>query len=156
MAGVKAIVTTDIDIKLAALAQQIDDPTPIFGIINEYLLQSTRARFGPQISPNGEKWAVLSPRYAKKKRKNKNKILTLEGDLQRYLRGKFDRTGLEFGTNSPYGAIHQFGGVFNRTSKKGKQYAFKMTARPWLGLSSEDKSVILKKTQQYLKRAISA
>ncbi|WP_027670080.1 phage virion morphogenesis protein [Rheinheimera baltica] len=184
MAGVKAVITSDIGPKLAGLIQNVEHPAPLFGVINEYLLQAHRTRFKQQVSPDGKAWQALSPRYAKTKRRNADKILTFRGFLQGTLRGQYDDKGLEFGTNSQYGAIHQFGGdikrkasqrdlyfrqgkdgsVGNRFVKKKKSnfvqtvnvgpYTIRIPARPWLGTSKADEATILQKTQRYLQNAI--
>lgn len=186
MAGVKAIVTTDIDTRLAELTAALDDRTALFAQINEYLHRAHRERFSKQVSPDGKAWQALSPRYAKTKRRNANRILVLRGHLLSWLRGQYDNDNLEFGTNQPYGAIHHFGGTIKRKArsqdlyfKQGQdgsvgnrfvkkknsnfvqtvqvgEYNIKIPARPWLGLSNDNKAHIVKITQRYLKTAISA
>lgn len=186
MAGVKAVITSDIGPKIAGLIQSIEHPAPLFGIINEYLHQAHRTRFKQQVSPEGKPWQALSPRYAKTKRRNKDKILTFRGYLQGLLRGQFDDKGLEFGTDRPYGAIHHFGGVIkrkasqrdvyfkqgkdgsvgNRFVKKSKSnfaqtvnvaaYTIRIPERRWLGTSKADDATILQKTQRYMQNAVTA
>lgn len=186
MAGVKAVITSDIGPKLAALMQTIEHPAPLFAQINEYLLQAHRTRFQQQVSPDGKAWQALSPRYARRKRRNADKILTLRGHLQGTLRGQYDDTGLEFGTNREYGAIHHYGGTIQRAAsqrdlhfRQGKDgsignrfvkkknsnfvqtvnvgpYSIRIPARPWLGTSKADDATILQKTQRYLQNAVTA
>lgn len=181
MAGVKTIVTTDIDIRLAELTAALDDRTPLFAQIKGYLHRVHRERFSKQVSPDGNAWQALSPRNAKPKRRNANRILVLWGDLLRWL----SSDSLEFGTNQPYGAIHHFGDTIKRKVrsqdlyfKQGKygsvgnrfvkkknrnfvqtvqvgKYNIKIPARPWLGLSNDNKAHIVKITQCYLKTAVS-
>lgn len=130
MAGVKAIVTTDIDTMLAELTAALDDRTALFAQINEYLHRVHRERFSKQISPDGKAWQALSPRYAKTKRRNANRILVLRGHLLSWLRGQYDNDNLEFGTNQPYGAIHHFGGTIKRKSQGLRE----ARRRIWCGL----------------------
>lgn len=114
MAGVKLTVTSDIDTRLAELTAALDDRTALFAQINEYPHRAHRERFSKQISPDGKAWQALSPRYAKTKRRNANRILVLRGHLLSWLRGQYDNDNLEFGTNQPYGAIHHFGVTIKR------------------------------------------
>lgn len=186
MAGVKLTVTSDIDSKLAALGKTITHPAPLFAQINEYLLRAHRERFSKQQSPDGKAWQPLSPAYARQKHRNANRILVLRGHLASTLRGQYDDSGLEFGTDRPYGAIHHFGGVIKRKAsqrdlhfRQGKNgevgnrfvkkknsnfvqtvnvgpYNIRMPARPWLGVSSDDNNHILQLTQRYLQNAVAA
>ncbi|WP_420598631.1 phage virion morphogenesis protein [Neptuniibacter sp.] len=187
MAGVKIEYNdTGARRKVQGILGYLKHPAPLFAILNEYLLQIHRKRFREQISPDGTPWAPLSPRYQKRKHRNKNKILTLRGHLQGTLRGQYDDEGLEFGTNSVYGAIHNFGGsikkkqrtsllyfyqrkdgsVGNRFKKKNrsnfaqetsiKEHDVYIPARPWLGTSTQNDQTILDKTIKYLQRAVRA
>lgn len=163
----------------------VEHPAPLFQQINEHLLRAHRARFGAQVSPQGTPWQPLSPAYQRRKHRNADKVLTLRGHLRNTLHGNVSDTGLEFGTNLVYGAIHQFGGAINIAARSQKAYfrqgrdgevgnrfvkqkrsnfaqwvtlpayRINMPARPWLGTSAEDDSRILEMTQAYLQRAIS-
>lgn len=180
MAGVKVDITSDVAAKMAQLQGLVQHPAPLFARINEYMMRSTRARFKTQTGPDGAAWQPLSARYLKRKHKNKDKILTLRGYLQGTLRGQFDDSGLAFGTNVQYAGIHQFGGIIkrsggernlyfrqnkdgtvgNRFVKKKKSnfmqtvsvsdFEFDMPARPFLGLSDDDRQFIARLTIRYL------
>ena len=135
--------------------------------MGEYVQQSTERRFKTQTGPDGTAWTPLQKRYAGRKKYNKTRILTLRG----YLRGgiHYQASGdnaVEIGTNSVYGAIHQFGGVIDMPAraatvrfrskagrilfagKKHKRatektvnigaHQVKIPARPFLGISDED------------------
>lgn len=146
--------------------------------IAEYLHLSTDARVRRQIAPDGSPWAPLSPRTLA--RKKGTKILRESGALLDTLRHQVTDDGLDFGTDRPYGAIHQDGGkiehaarsqqvyfkekggvVGNRFVKKSKSNfsqwvthgarSVEMPARPYLGLSSEDEAEILEIVAGYLK-----
>lgn len=146
--------------------------------IAEYLHMSTDARARRQVAPDGTPWAPLSPRTLA--RKKGNKILRDSGALLDTLRHQVTDDGLDFGTDRPYGAIHQDGGkiehaarsqqvyfkekggvVGNRLVKKSKSNfaqwvthgarSVEMPARPYLGLSSEDEAEILEIVSDYLK-----
>ncbi len=103
-----------------------------FADVAEYLLVSHRDRWRRQEDPEGNKWADLWPAYQKRKPKNKDKILVLEGYLRQMLRYEAGPRELLFGTDRVYGATHQFG------SEDGW-----VPARPFLGLTAADENEIL-------------
>lgn len=95
-----------------------DDLMPRLG---EYLLKSTQDRFNEQTAPDGTPWAKLSPAYARRKKYNQGKMLTLRGYLRSGIR--YQVTGpaeVEVGTNAVQGAIHQFGGTIEVKARQAK------------------------------------
>ncbi|SDA18145.1 phage virion morphogenesis (putative tail completion) protein [Pseudomonas sp. NFPP10] len=184
MAG--AMLNVELDNRLAesALAELLermgDLRTPLLDIA-EYLHQSTDDRFRQQVAPDGSPWAPLAPSTIA--RKGSNKILRQDGNLQDTLRHSVSGNELAFGTDRPYGAIHQFGGkiehaprsqqvyfshkngtVGNRFVKRSKSnfamwttrgaHAMELPARPYIGLSSEDDAEILSIISDYLTGAM--
>ena len=102
------------------------DTTSLMPRLGEYLLASTQDRFKTQTDPDGDKWQAL--KHPSRKRKNKNKILTLDGFLRKNLRYQvLDKTRVQVGSNAPYAATHQFG--------RGT-----IPARPFLGLGTHDRT----------------
>ena len=158
MAGARFDGTAAIE-HLSGLVDAINDPSPLLAELGEYGLRSTRARFKTQTAPDGTAWAALQPWYQKEKRRNKNRILALNG----YLRGQMtwqlvgDRT-VEIGSNLPYAAVHQFGATIKPRAAKVlifRGHAAKsvtIPARPYLGLSDEDRSEIVGRTLEWLQR----
>lgn len=162
----------------------IEDPEPMFRDWGEYLLYAHRQRFQQQTSPEGAAWQALSPRYLKRKKKNRDKILRLDGRLSSDLAYKVSDTEFLFGSNEPYAAIHHFGGTIdmparrqqayfkqakdgtigNRFVKKTKSnfaqsitigaHKITMPARPWLGVSAQDEAMLLGLTRRYLDKVI--
>lgn len=162
---------------LDRLGQQgTDDLMPRLG---EYLLKSTQRRFKDQKAPDGTPWAKLSPAYARRKKYNSDKVLTLRGYLRRGVR--YQVTGpaeVEVGSNSEYAAIHQLGGTIEIkarqatvryrsvagrvlfASKKHKRvterqvtipaHQVTIDARPFLGVSAEDEKNIQKIAADWL------
>ena len=160
------------------LVERLGNLTTPLNDIAEYLHQSTDNRFRQQVAPDGSPWAPLAPSTLA--RKKGSRILRDKGTLQDTLRHIVSNNELAFGTDRPYGAIHQFGGkiehaarsqqvyfrqgkdgsVGNRFVKKNKsnfsQWATRgasatdVTARPYLGLSSEDETEILAIVGDYL------
>ena len=158
MAGARFDGTAAIE-HLSGLVDAINDPSPLLAELGEYGLRSTRARFKTQTAPDGTAWAALQPWYQKDKRRNKNRILTLNG----YLRGQMtwqlvgDRT-VEIGSNLPYAAVHQFGATIKPRAAKVLMFrghvakSVTIPARPYLGLSDEDRSEIVGRTLEWLQR----
>lgn len=129
---------------LRKLGEHVDDLTPLFGQIGEYLKDSTTRRFEAQESPDGTPWAPLSPAYARRKKKNADKILVLDGVLRDYTAYNPEPRSLEFGTglqSKDYAASHQFG----RDA---------IPARPFLGISDEDENEILLLLREYVETAL--
>ncbi len=93
--------------------------------IGEYLVRVTRERAQKQISPDGEPWAALSPRYKawKDKKRPGLPILRLDfhmmGDRFTFQVGDQE---LQVGTNAKYGAIHQFGGDIEHEARTTEVY----------------------------------
>ena len=127
----------EIQAELKQLAAKLTDLTPFFKDVGETLLNSTRERFRRQTAPDGTPWAALSPAYAARKKRNKNKILTLWGHLRGTLVKQADQDSLRIGTPLVYGATHQFG--------RGA-----IPARPFLGLSEDDRQALLDALNDYL------
>lgn len=185
MAGAMLEVTLDqsqLGKVLDNLAERLGNLTTPLNDIAEYLHQSTDDRFRQQVAPDGSPWAPLSPSTLA--RKKGNKILRDKGTLQDTLRHSVSNNELSFGTDRPYGAIHQFGGkvehaarsqqvyfrqgkdgsVGNQFVKKSKSnfsqwvtrgaHDSEIKARPYLGLSSEDNLEILAIIQDYLLESV--
>lgn len=113
MAGTRLIIDqAELDRQNAFMAEQAAlDPSGLMPRLGEYLQGSTQKRFKTQTAPDGTPWAPLQKRYARRKRYNKDKVLTLRGYLRSYIH--YQVTGgdsVEVGSNQKYAAIHQFGG----------------------------------------------
>lgn len=181
MAGAMIEVTIDqaqLGKALKELGDRLDDLTTPLSDIAEYLHQSTDQRFRQQVAPDGSPWAPLAPSTLARKRGNR--ILRESGTLQDTLRHRVSNNELAFGTDRPYGAIHQFGGkiehaarsqqvyfrqgkdgsVGNRFVQKRKSnfaqwvtrgaHSTEISARPYLGLSADDQIEIEKIITLYL------
>ncbi|MGY0523026.1 phage virion morphogenesis protein, partial [Pseudomonas aeruginosa] len=83
----------------------LGDPSVLLQDIGELLLNIHRHRFRAQVSPDGTPWQPLSPAYLRRKRKNRDKILTLDGHLRNLLRYQVEGNELLFGSDRPYAAI---------------------------------------------------
>ena len=158
MAGARFDGTAAIE-HLSGLVAALNDPSPLLAELGEYGLRSTRARFKTQTAPDGTAWAALQPWYQKEKRRNKNRILTLNGNLRGQMTWQLvgDRT-VEIGRNRPYAAVHQFGATIKPRAAKVLMFrghvakSVTIPARPYLGLSDEDRSEIVGRTLEWLQR----
>lgn len=167
---------------LLGMEQQLRHPKPMLDKMGEALLDFHRQRFKDQVSPSGEAWQELSRRYKKRKKRNKDKILVLDGTLRNTLRWQIRGNEMLFGTDRPYGAIHQFGGTieiaarsqqaYYRQLRSGRvknqfvrkkranysewhtigAYSITMPARPWLGVSDTEKIRLVDIARNHLYR----
>lgn len=113
----------------------------VFEAIGEELKKNTQDRFEKEIDPAGKKWKPLDAKYAKRKAKKAthNKILQFGGYLHDELHTVATDKGMQFGSNRKYAAIQQFGG---KVGKVGK-----IPARPFIGISDEDRQAIRDKVR---------
>ncbi len=89
MAGASISITYDFKELRGALDQLKErsaDAKPAWRDIGEYLLNSHRERFLQQVDPEGNPWEALNPEYKKRKKKNRDKVLILDGYLRDTLR----------------------------------------------------------------------
>ena len=169
MAGTHIAVTVD-DALARAMLERLGEPgtQDLMPRLGEYLQASTQKRFKSQTAPDGTAWAPLQPRYARRKKYAKDKVLTLRGYLRSGIR--YQVTGaaeVEVGSNTKYAAIHQLGGSIDQNAQSRKMryrsvagrvlfagrkhkrgvterwvtrgaYQVNIPARPFLGISTED------------------
>ncbi len=130
------------------------DLTPLMERIGGIVENSTRQRFEDEESPNGVSWEQLMPSTVAVKKGNK-KILKASSHLMNSITYHADKTSVVVGTPELYGKYHQTGtdpyiiepktkkalktpyGVFKKVHHTG------LPARPFLGLSEDDKDDIL-------------
>lgn len=121
--------------------------------IAETLRSSTRMRFKTGTDPDGKTW----PRSLRVEG-NKGKTLVDTARLRNSIRGRATPELAEVGTNVIYGGRHQFGDkrpmLIKAKTSKGlrfkigdrwitkKQVRVKLPARPYLGISQEDREEI--------------
>ena len=140
-------VTLKINVETQALRQALErlqrqakTLRPALSAIGEYLLEATEDRFAAQVDPAGRPWAPLSPRYKKQKRRRQDLILVLDSYLKGTLAKRVSAGRLEIGSNRVYAATHQLG-------DEGRN----IPARPFLGLSGENKAEILSLLADHLR-----
>lgn len=142
MAGIRVKIdqnAPEIAVILEFLLRQIapEGRKDMLSDMGEYLLRSTRQRFkkNRQQAPDGTKWRELSPAYKKRKKRNKERILTFRGHLQSTLAWQLTNNGetLEVGSNRIYAATQQL-----------------TYDRPFLGLSTADQERLIKIATRHL------
>ena len=180
MAGTHITITVD-DAQARAMLERLGEPgtQDLMPRLGEYLQASTQKRFKSQTAPDGTAWAPLQPRYARRKKYAKDKVLTLRGYLRSGIR--YQVTGaaeVEVGSNTKYAAIHQLGGSIDQNAQSRKMryrsvagrvlfagkkhkrateravtipvHFVKIPARPFLGLSAEDDREISRIIREWL------
>lgn len=137
--------------QLRRIANQLKKPRLLYGVLGETLKKLHKERFKQEISPEGKKWRALSPAtLAQKGKRGKSlKILRQDGYLSDKTAYNYDDKRLEFGSSAKYARLHQFGG------KAGRGRKVLIPARPWLGVSEQDKQILLQKATALLRRQMS-
>lgn len=134
---------------------------PLMAEIGSVLEDSTRQRFRTQRSPDNIPWAPISQEWREEKaaRGFAGSILTMRGDLRNSVRFEADAHSASVIASSPYAAIHQFGGVIRPRRARALRVrgrfvsSVTMPARPYLGMSDEDRSEVLDAARDFLERA---
>ena len=172
MAGTHITITVD-DAQARAMLERLGEPgtQDLMPRLGEYLQASSQKRFKTQTAPDGTAWQPLQPRYARRKKYAKDKILTLRGYLRSGIHYQVtDDAEVQVGSNTKYAAIHQFGGAIEKPARQaivryrgeagrvlfaGKKHQgaterqvtipahqVNMPARPYLGISAADDAEI--------------
>lgn len=141
------------------------NPDKLLAAIGAALEGSTRKRIEEGRDPDGVDWqsyAPLNPLYAADKKGPG--ILRESGALRATIESLVEEHVLLVGSRLPYAGIHQHGGVIQ--PKEGRQLSFMMGGhlwhvdsvlipeRPYLGISEEDKVMIIEELEAALTRAI--
>lgn len=120
---------------------------PVFDEIGSMLLASTEQRFEDETGPDGKAWEPHSPATVLQRGAGAP-ILRDQGHLYQSLTYHASRLQAEVGTNRAYARIHQLGGEAGR----GRQVT--IPARPYLGISDEDRTEIGAILNDHLERAV--
>ena len=130
MAGARFSIDTQgldrLQASVRLMASSVRDTSTLMPRLGEYLQRSTQDRFKTQNDPDGEAWAALQPHTLKRKKRNRDKILTQRGYLRKHIYYQVTAPGrVEVFSDRVYAATHQFG--------RGN-----IPARPFLGISRRD------------------
>lgn len=127
------------------------------------LRNSTLDRFKKEQSPENKKWEK------RKYGNNRKKLLKNTGILRNSIKSKANKKIAIVGTNLEYASTHQFGAKNRRIKAKNskllkfkigdrwistKEVTVNIPARPFLGISEEDKEEIKDVLDFYVKKAI--
>ena len=134
MAGARFSIDTQgldrLQASVRLMASSVRDTSTLMPRLGEYLQRSSQDRFKTQNDPDGEAWAALQPHTLKRKKRNRDKILTERGYLRKHIYYQLTSPSrVEVFSDRVYAATHQFG--------RGN-----IPARPFFGLSAEDKEEI--------------
>ena len=138
---VEALGIEEVESRLRRLMLAGQDLTPAMNDIGEHLLRTTRDRFDSEEAPDGLPWKPLSESTKARKRRNADKILTLDGYLRGGLVYRSTAHSVEVGTPSIYGGTHQFGaekGSFGSTATGTPIPWGAIPERPVFGVSDAD------------------
>ena len=130
MAGINTRIEVDdheVFRALDALLKAGDDLEAPFSAIGEYLVEVHTQRFADQVDPDGQRWAPLSEKYAKRKKRHADLILVLNEYLADSFRSQASKDDVLVGTDRVYAAIHHFG-----DPKRG------IPARPFIGINDDN------------------
>lgn len=159
MAGTHITITLDdenLRRQLGDLIGALTNPGHALRSIGEELQRTTQDRFDPgqKKAPDGTPWARNSPVTIA--RKGRDNPLYERGILQGSIRYQLSGArGVEVGTNLVYGAAHQFGmvkGYAGRTRRGAPIPWGNIPARPYLGLSADDETEVVRILRDYLER----
>lgn len=155
----------DLHATLGRIAEIGLKPEKLLAAIGRALEDSTRERFDTGRDPDGIPWenyAPLNPLYAAGKKGPG--ILVEQGALRNSIRSAVMGSELLEGSDLIYAGVQQFGGVI--VPKHALQLSFMMgghlwhvhsvfiQARPYLGLSDEDRLMIMEELEAAFARAI--
>lgn len=132
------------------------DTTPLLQDIAFLGESSTRARFRSQTGPDGQRW-----KPSLRAQLNGGKTLTKDGHLGDSVGSYVNQKSAVWGVNRIYAAIHQFGGTIKAKGSGGLRFAIpglgwrtakqvEIPARPYLGLSDDDRQDILDLASNHL------
>ena len=143
---------------------QLDDMTPLFTRIGEYVLDETRQRFVSGQAPDGSRWPAKSEatleRYRRLGYGSRNRPLIGPGRrLSREIQRMVSRDGVVIGSSLIYSRVMQEGaakGAFG-SDRYGRPVPWgRIPARQWLGLSETNDTAIVGIVEDYLGRVIDA
>jgi phage virion morphogenesis protein len=139
----------DVRKALRRLISLTGDASPALLNIGEILVPSTRRRFETKTGPDGEPWERNSEVTIA--RKGRDNPLFDHGDLRR--ENAYEVIGndtLEVYNTLPYAAMQHFGG----TKAEFPWLWGDIPARPFLGISDDDKDAILDEIQAHIEAAL--
>jgi phage virion morphogenesis protein len=144
----------EITIGLAALQGRLSNMKPVMEEIGEYAVESTKLRFKAGKAPDGSTWQAKSPgtlaSYGARKsnRVDVRPLFGPSGILSSQIFAEADADSVEWGSNRIYAAMMQFGG----TKSAFPHLWGDIPARPFIGVSEDDRTNILDIMEEWLSR----
>lgn len=146
------IDTSEVRGAIRRAIETLEDMTPIYTDIGEYLIEAHRQRFIKGVDPDGNPWAPKSAVTLERYRRRGygflgQPLIGPSKSLSRMILRFVSKDGVVIGSNMIYAAVMQEGaakGAFGKTSRGAPIPFGNIPARRWLGLSSEDEAKIVK------------
>ncbi len=175
MAGAKILAELDdkeIQRAVFRLSTMGQNMLPVARAIGVGLVRNTQDRFRAGRDPDGLAWRPLRPfTLAMKRGPGILRESAMRGGLMASIAFRADAGAggatVQIGTNKVYGAIHQFGGTIRPRNPKGLLFfrtpggqvwgaarSVTIPARPYLGISREDRETIMDVLDAFQRRAI--
>lgn len=146
------------------LADAGRDMTPAMKAIGEHLVNSTKERFEHEKAPDGTPWAPLSEVTRKRKKRNPDRIGTESGILGSLIHREAGPDFVRIGSSRVYAGTFHHGaakGAFGSypTGLAGRDFDVPIPwgdipARPFVGLSGEDRDVIERDMVDWLRQQV--
>lgn len=159
-----ALTEDEVTAALERLLRSLTNPTPVMQDIGELMVRSTKLRFTEGRSPEGAAWlpksaATLAAYQARGDRMDFRPLFGPSGRLSSEIFYEVGSEGssVEIGSSLIYAAVMQFGaaqGAFGTTSRGGPIPWGPIPARPFLGVSEEDRTNILATIDEWLETAV--
>lgn len=147
MAGValrvEASGIAEVSAAIARLGRASENLAPFFENVGASLVASTLDRFEKGHGPDGIGWTP-----SRRALEQNGRTLVDSGRLRTSITYRADAKQVSVGTNVIYAAIHQFGG------NAGRGGSARIPARPYLGLSTEDRTEIFALVEDHLRGAL--
>lgn len=134
---------------LTQLHERMSDLSPVMQQIAGYMHDSSEQAFANQRDPvTGDPWSALSEATLQMRPDRAGgELLRDSAQLVNSLQPDFDALTAYYGTNKPYAAMHQFGGITAPNSMIPNR---EIPARPFLGLDDVAKEDVLDMLASYL------
>ena len=141
---------------------EVEDMTPVYTDIGEYMITATRRRFQQGIAPDGTVWAAKSQttidRYKALGYGTLRKPLIGPGKrLSREVQRFVSKDAVVIGSSLIYAGVMQDGaakGAFGR-SRRGAAIPWgRVPARTWLGIASADEAAIVAIAEEHVAAAL--
>jgi len=113
-----------------------------------------RITSGKETAPDGTPWIPLGKSTVRRKKAkgfgDKKILMQTESMYQNIRLGNVSRESFDVGSSTAYARIHQFGG------KTGRDYKATIPARPYIGISEEERQKLEVRVAGWLKEKLEA